>query len=70
MVTTSLADAALENLLALAREAAKRSYSPYSGFRVGAALRLTNGEIVLSSTPAPPAAAKLIAVLDKYSSRK
>ena len=46
MVTTSLADAALENLLALAREAAKRSYSPYSGFRVGAALRLTNGEIV------------------------
>jgi lipid-binding SYLF domain-containing protein len=31
---------------------------------------LTNGEIVLSSTPAPPAAAKLIAVLDKYSSRK
>jgi lipid-binding SYLF domain-containing protein len=31
---------------------------------------LTNGEIVLASTPAPPAAAKLIAVLDKYSSRK
>lgn len=26
--------------------AAERSYSPYSGFRVGAALKLTNGEIV------------------------
>ena len=31
---------------------------------------LTNKEIVLGSTPAPPAAAKLIATLDKYSSRK
>ena len=31
---------------------------------------LTNKQIVLGSTPAPPAAAKLIAVLDKYSSRK
>lgn len=30
----------------LAREVASRSYSPYSNFRVGAALRLTNGEIV------------------------
>jgi homotetrameric cytidine deaminase len=29
-----------------AREVATRSYSPYSGFKVGAALRLTNGEIV------------------------
>lgn len=35
-----------ENLLEQAREAAVHSYSPYSGFRVGAALRLTNGEIV------------------------
>jgi cytidine deaminase len=35
-----------ENLLEQAREAALHSYSPYSGFRVGAALKLTNGEIV------------------------
>jgi SH3 domain-containing YSC84-like protein 1 len=31
---------------------------------------LSNKEIVLGDTPAPPAAAKLIATLDKYSSRK
>jgi lipid-binding SYLF domain-containing protein len=31
---------------------------------------LTNREIVMGSTPAPPAAAKLLSVLDKYSSRK
>ena len=36
----------LEALIELAREVASRSYSPYSSFRVGAALRLTNGEIV------------------------
>jgi homotetrameric cytidine deaminase len=36
----------LENLLGQARLAAQHSYSPYSSFRVGAALRLTNGEIV------------------------
>ena len=29
-----------------ARAAAQNSYSPYSGFKVGAALRLTSGEIV------------------------
>ena len=46
MVTTILADAALNNLLAMAREAAEKSYSPYSGFKVGAALQLANGEIV------------------------
>jgi homotetrameric cytidine deaminase len=39
-------DAELENLLSLARQAALHSYAPYSGFRVGAALRLTNGETV------------------------
>jgi len=39
-------DAALEDLLDLARQAALHSYAPYSGFRVGAALRLTNGETV------------------------
>lgn len=31
---------------------------------------LTNKEIVMGNTPAPPAAASLIAALDKYSSRK
>jgi len=31
---------------------------------------LTNKQIVMGDTPAPPAAAKLLAVLDKYSSRK
>lgn len=31
---------------------------------------LTNKEIVLGGTPVPPAAARLISVLDKYSSRK
>ncbi len=31
---------------------------------------LTNKEIVMGTTPAPPAAAKLLGVLDKYSSRK
>ena len=36
----------LDALLELARKAAPHSYSPYSGFRVGAALRLTNGETV------------------------
>jgi len=39
-------DAVLEELLALAREAARHSYSPYSAFKVGAALKLTSGEIV------------------------
>ena len=38
--------AVLEELLALAREAARHSYSPYSEFKVGAALKLTSGEIV------------------------
>ena len=37
---------ALEDFLEQARQAALRSYSPYSGFRVGAALRLANGEVV------------------------
>jgi homotetrameric cytidine deaminase len=36
----------LDALLEQARQAAQHSYSPYSEFRVGAALRLTNGEIV------------------------
>lgn len=36
----------LKCLLERARQAAFHSYSPYSGFRVGAALKLTNGVIV------------------------
>ena len=34
------------NLTLLARNAAKDAYAPYSGFRVGAAVLLENGEIV------------------------
>lgn len=34
-----------ESLLALAREAMNRSYSPYSGYPVGAALRSTDGRV-------------------------
>jgi homotetrameric cytidine deaminase len=41
-----LPEPALEELLEQARLAALHSYSPYSGFRVGAALRLTNGAVV------------------------
>jgi cytidine deaminase len=39
-------DAGLTKLMELAREAAARSYSPYSKFKVGAAVRLGNGQIV------------------------
>lgn len=39
-------DPALAELLASAEQAAFNSYSPYSGFRVGSALRLATGEIV------------------------
>jgi len=39
-------ETALLSLLARARQAALHSYAPYSGFRVGAALRLSNGEIL------------------------
>ena len=38
--------AGLKELMEEARLAAQRSYSPYSKFQVGAALRLTNGEVV------------------------
>jgi homotetrameric cytidine deaminase len=39
-------DATLLSLLDQARQAAQNAYAPYSRFRVGAALRLTNGEVV------------------------
>jgi cytidine deaminase len=34
------------NLINIAREASKKAYAPYSGFKVGAALLLDNGEII------------------------
>ncbi|MGB7264363.1 MAG: cytidine deaminase [Terracidiphilus sp.] len=43
---TNVTQPALEKLLDLARQAAQHSYSPYSKFRVGSALLLTNGEVV------------------------
>ncbi|MGO9316586.1 MAG: cytidine deaminase [Terracidiphilus sp.] len=39
-------ETALLSLLDRARQAAQHAYAPYSNFRVGAALRLTNGAIV------------------------
>ena len=43
---TSLELQTLDGLLEEAKKAAEKSYSPYSGFKVGAAIRLTNGKIV------------------------
>jgi len=43
---THLAREALDDLLERARTVAGNSYSPYSGFKVGAALQLSNGEII------------------------
>src|ERR1700739_1715790 len=43
---TQVDPAMLEELMQGARHAAHRSYSPYSGFRVGAALRLTTGQVI------------------------
>jgi len=45
-VSTSEVDAGLERLLEEARQAARHSYAPYSGFHVGAAIRLTGGAVV------------------------
>ncbi len=42
----SSTDPELISLLGLARQAALHAYAPYSGFRVGAALKLTSGEVV------------------------
>lgn len=41
--------AEVDRLLAAARGAAAKAYAPYSGFRVGAAALLDNGEIVAGS---------------------
>jgi cytidine deaminase len=46
MSMTNAPLAALKSLYEDARQAARNSYSPYSGFKVGAALRLASGEIV------------------------
>lgn len=46
MTMTNFPQSTLEDLLKQAREAALHSYSPYSGFRVGASLALSNGEVV------------------------
>jgi cytidine deaminase len=43
---TNPEQAALEELVERARQVARHSYSPYSGFRVGAALKLASGHIV------------------------
>ncbi len=43
---TTTTDPALLSLLEQARIVARNSYSPYSGFKVGSAIRLTSGEIV------------------------
>jgi homotetrameric cytidine deaminase len=46
LTLTNESHPALEELLAQAVQAAQNSYSPYSHFRVGAALKLTNGAVV------------------------
>jgi cytidine deaminase len=46
MASTALTPAEIEILRDRASQAAEHSYSPYSCFRVGAALLLTNGSIV------------------------
>jgi cytidine deaminase len=45
-MTTKPTQRALKKLVELAKQAAQNSYSPYSKFRVGAALHLNNGKIV------------------------
>ena len=45
-MTTNVNQPELRKLYEVARQAAENSYSPYSEFRVGAALQLTSGETV------------------------
>jgi cytidine deaminase len=42
----TISAAELKVLMSAARKVAKKSYSPYSKFKVGAALLLSNGEVV------------------------
>ena len=46
MSSPNAVDPALESLMEAARKAALQSYAPYSHFRVGAALQLSNGAVV------------------------
>jgi cytidine deaminase len=46
MKLASIPEEQLESLVNQASYAAKMSYSPYSGFKVGAALLLSNGQVV------------------------
>jgi homotetrameric cytidine deaminase len=43
---SNTSDPRFEDLLTHARQAARQSYAPYSGFHVGAAIRLTSGAVV------------------------
>lgn len=49
MSTSAALDSALAFLLHQAAAAAQRAYSPYSDFKVGAALQLDNGAIVTAA---------------------
>ena len=45
-MSSNFSNAELEKLLDGARLVAEHAYAPYSGFRVGAALKLSNGAVV------------------------
>lgn len=45
-ISSSTTPPSLPALLEAARQVAANAYAPYSGFRVGAALQLTTGEVV------------------------
>lgn len=49
MAEVPLADVAGAVLVEAAREAARNAYAPYSGFAVGAAVVLANGDIIAGS---------------------
>ncbi len=48
-MTESTSEERLENLQKEATRVAGKSYSPYSGFKVGAALLLSNGSVVVGT---------------------